>query len=132
MEDNHGDVKRTIAAILISIYGLAISFLTYFMFMWDNKGTRSIWDKSTTDWAVTTWLAVASSIVWFAVIKCSSTKYVKTTLVYVLGTVFIVHSLAVAFHAENEAIYYLGAPHLFLGVGLYLWWRSVNHAKAKP
>ena len=132
MEDAAGQVKRIIASILIAIYGLAISFLTYFMFMWDNKGTKSIWYKSITDWSVTIWLALASLIVWLAVIKCATPKYKKLTLVYILGAVFVVHLLAVVFQAKNGAIYYLGVPHLFLGVGLYLWWRSVGYAKEKP
>ena len=132
MEDDVGRVKRIIAAVLISIYGIAISFLAYFMFMWDNKGAKSIWDKSITDWVVTTWLVVASLIVWVGVIKCASTAYKKTTLVYVLGAVFIAHLLTVLFQTKNEAIYYLGAPHLFLGAGLYLWWSLVGYEKSKP
>jgi uncharacterized membrane protein YqhA len=132
MKDAARQLKKRIAAILIAIYGLAISFLTYFMFMWDNKGTKSIWDKSITDWAVTIWLAVASLIVWLAVIKCTSNKYINATLIYVLGAIFVVHLLAVMFQAENEAIYYLGIPHLFLGAGLYLWWSAEGNAKAKP
>ena len=132
MKDSAERVKRGIAATLIAIYGLAISFLTYFMFMWDNKGTKSIWDKSIVDWAVTIWLALASLIVWLAVIKCASTKYIKTSLLYVLGVIFVAHLLAVALQAENEAVYYLSVPHLFLGAGLYLWWRSVGYANAKP
>ena len=132
MDDGAGQVNRIIAAIFIAIYGVAISLLAYFMFMWDNKGTKSIWDKSVTDWAVTIWLAVASPIVWFAVIKCASPKYIKSTFIYVLGVILSVHFLAVLSQAKNEAIYYLGAPHLFLGVGLYLWWRSVGHANSKP
>ena len=118
--------------MLIAIYGLAISFLAYFTFMWDNKGAKSIWDKSITDWAVTIWLAVVSLVVWFAVIKCASPKYNKPTFIYVLGAILFMHFNIVISQAQNEAIYYLGAPHLFLGVGLYLWWRSIAHANSKP
>ena len=132
MDDGAGQVNRAIAAMLIAIYGLAISFLAYFMFMWDNKGTKSIWDKSITDWVVTIWLAVASLFVWIAVIKCASPKYIKSTFIYVLGAILFMHLLIVLSQAKNEAIYYLGGPHLFLGVGLYLWWRSVVHANSKP
>ncbi|WP_461480703.1 hypothetical protein [Porticoccus sp.] len=131
MEDSAGRIKRTIAAMLIAVYGLAISFLTYFMFMWDNKGAKSIWDKSIIDWAVIIWLIAASLVVWYAVIKCVSTKYIRLSVLYVLAVIFIAHLLMMAIQAQNEAIYYLGAPHLFLGLGLYLWWRSVGNAKAK-
>ncbi|EAT13600.1 hypothetical protein HF888_09160 [Bermanella marisrubri] len=132
MEDSAGRIKRTIAAMLIAGYGLAISFLTYFMFMWDNKGAKSIWDKSIIDWAVTIWLAVASLVVWYAVIKCASTKYIQLSLLYVLAVIFVAHLLVVAIKAEDEAIYYLGSPHLFLGLGFYLWWRSIGNAKKRP
>lgn len=117
--------------MLLAVYGLAISFLTYFMFMWDNKGEKSNWDKSIIDWTVTIWLAVASLVVWYAVIKCASTKYIQLSLLYVLAVIFVAHLLVVAIQAQNGAIFYLGAPHLFLGLGLYLWWRSIGNAKAK-
>lgn len=131
MEDSAGRAKRTIASMLLAVYGLAISFLTYFMFMWDNKGEKSNWDKSIIDWTVTIWLAVASLVVWYAVIKCASTKYIQLSLLYVLAVIFVAHLLVVAIQAQNGAIFYLGAPHLFLGLGLYLWWRSIGNAKAK-
>lgn len=97
------------------------------MFSWDNKGTISVWDKSTSDWAILIWLAVASIIVWLGVAKCSSLKYKGKFFLYLLCTILFLHALVVIFTAKNEAIYYLGIPHLFLALGIYIWWFAIEN-----
>ena len=67
-------LKQYIAAFFISLYGAAITIVTLFAIGWDNKGAKSIWDKSADDWLFTIWLSIATVIVWHSVAKCVGGK----------------------------------------------------------
>jgi len=82
-----------------------------------------------TDWAFIVWLFIASLLIWLGVFKCVSSIYINKALIFVLSLIFIVHFTFIALGSSDEALVYLGTPHLFLGAGLYLWWSSRDMEK---
>ena len=132
MEYNLSQIKRITVSILLAIYGLAITLVLLFALMWDNKGAKSMWDKSIQDWQYIVWLAAICFIVWFSVYKCLSTVYTSTKLIVALFLIAIINLYLVEIWSYSEASLYLGTPHFLLFVGLYLWWDTINHEITKP
>jgi NADH:ubiquinone oxidoreductase subunit 6 (subunit J) len=107
---------RVAAFLSIAVYAVALSFLTYMMLMWDNKGTRSIWEKDFTDWVIITWLFVATTIVFTSLALLATRNRNQPFFFQLVVIVFVVNSIGVLFSLQGEPI--LAIPQVVLGAGI--------------
>ena len=119
-------IGRIIAALFISVCGLALSALTLFVFFWDNKGAKSIWDKSAADWLFFAYLFLAACIIWYAALQCITAKDEVAVFWLSIG-ILLFHLCAIPYLVQGVGNMYLGVPNLSLGIGLWIWYRAMQH-----
>ena len=110
---------RQISGFILSLYGIALSFLFIFSLFWDNKGAKSIWDKSTEDWITVGWFGISLIVVFYGAFVCMSNKrraFILFWLVVCIVTVNIYLFVLLA-----QTVSYFSVPHLIVALSVVLW-----------
>jgi hypothetical protein len=127
--ENINRIWRKVSGILIGLYGIALAALTVFSFLWDNKGAKSVWDKSVIDWLFVIWLLIATTLVFYCAAYCYTKKGNSRFPLFIVGVIFLAHLLFVLVEAQGDALSYLGIPHVFIGLGFMMWLGVTSYEK---
>ena len=121
--------ERNSAAFIFMFYALAVFSMAIFVLMWDNKGTKSFWDKNFNDWLTLIWLLSVTLISFLSAMHCYIKKHLNYILLICLVTALVVNMSYVFSWDQEQPLLYYGLVHGLVLIGCGLWWHSSHATK---
>ena len=111
---------RIISIALIFFYGVLHSAALAFIFLWDNKGASTIWEKSIHDWFIVLWLFVSGAVIWISIFKIVFRAIKSKNYIYLMGLIVVVQLVYLFLTVGVDGGMNIFIPSVILGSGVAL------------